>query len=574
MRLPLARFFLQRSLTFQVLSLVVICAGTVAALLLVLAGETGQFDPDPNSVALVAGSMGLLVLALAFVIPLVLRPLSRLTDVVTAVAARRDFAIRADESHAREVRQLAAAFNQLLVQIEQRDHSLARELTEKSEAQQRLAQLAHFDPVTGLHNRHYFNQSVERTLGGHPNTQPLAVMFVDLDDFKQVNDSLGHATGDALLREVARRLAGSLRKTDVVCRLGGDEFALILPLADGMVEASAVAAKLLAALSMPVRIADHEMFIGASIGVALASAGEMDQGELLRRADVAMYEAKAAGKGIYRIFEDQMTVRASRRAGMTQRLRAAIEADSLRLAYQPQVDLRDGRVLRVEALLRWHDEELGSVSPIEFIRLAEETGSIHALGQWVLDRACRDAHAMGERLGRPMPVAVNISMRQLCDPGFADLVDDTLARYHLTGHILELEVTESSLLADWDDIEETLARLRASGVQLAVDDFGSGFSSLRSLRRLPVQRLKIDSGFVANVPSDPADTAIVCAILGLARQLKLGVVAEGVETQAQLELLRELGCEAGQGYLFQRPMTLDALVVHLLESVGPADALA
>jgi len=574
MRLPLARVFLQRSLTFQVLSLVVICAGTVAALLLVLAGETGQFDPDPNSVALVAGSMGLLVLALAFVIPLVLRPLSRLTDVVTTVASRRDFAIRADESHAREVRQLAAAFNQLLVQIEQRDHSLARELTEKSEAQQRLAQLAHFDPVTGLHNRHYFNQSVERTLGGRPNTQPIAVMFVDLDDFKQVNDSLGHATGDALLREVARRLAGSLRKTDIVCRLGGDEFALILQLADGTAEASAVAAKLLAALSMPVRIGDHEMFIGASIGVALASAGEIDQGELLRRADVAMYEAKAAGKGIYRIFEDQMTVRASRRAGMTQRLRAAIEADSLRLAYQPQVDLLDGRVLRVEALLRWHDEELGSVSPIEFIRLAEETGSIHALGQWVLDRACRDARTMSERLGRPMAVAVNISMRQLCDPGFADLIDDTLARYQLTGHILELEVTESSLLADWVDVEETLARLRASGVQLAVDDFGSGFSSLRSLRRLPVQRLKIDSGFIANVPSDPADTAIVSAILGLARQLKLGVVAEGVETRAQLELLRELGCEAGQGYLFQRPMTLDALVVHLLEPVGPADVLA
>ena len=574
MRLPLARVFLQRSLTFQVLSLVVICAGTVAALLLVLAGETGQFDPDPNSVALVAGSMGLLVLALAFVIPLVLRPLSRLTDVVTTVASRRDFAIRADESHAREVRQLAAAFNQLLVQIEQRDHSLARELTEKSEAQQRLAQLAHFDPVTGLHNRHYFNQSVERTLGGRPNTQPIAVMFVDLDDFKQVNDSLGHATGDALLREVARRLAGSLRKTDIVCRLGGDEFALILQLADGSAEASAVAAKLLAALSMPVRIGDHEMFIGASIGVALASAGEIDQGELLRRADVAMYEAKAAGKGIYRIFEDQMTVRASRRAGMTQRLRAAIEADSLRLAYQPQVDLLDGRVLRVEALLRWHDEELGSVSPIEFIRLAEETGSIHALGQWVLDRACRDARTMSERLGRPMAVAVNISMRQLCDPGFADLIDDTLARYQLTGHILELEVTESSLLADWVDVEETLARLRASGVQLAVDDFGSGFSSLRSLRRLPVQRLKIDSGFIANVPSDPADTAIVSAILGLARQLKLGVVAEGVETRAQLELLRELGCEAGQGYLFQRPMTLDALVAHLLEPVGPADVLA
>ena len=573
MRLPLARLFQQRSLTFQVLSLVVICAGTVATLLLVLAGETGQFDPDPRSVALVAGSMGLLVLALAFVIPLVLRPLSRLTDVVTAVASRRDFGIRASESHAREVQQLAAAFNQLLVQIEQRDHSLARELTEKSEAQQRLAQLAHFDPVTGLHNRHFFNQSVERTLDGHPSSQQLAVMFVDLDDFKQVNDSLGHAAGDALLREVARRLTGSLRKTDAVCRLGGDEFAVILPLADGATEASAVAAKLLAGLALPLKIADHEMFIGASIGVALACAGEMDQGELLRRADVAMYEAKAAGKGIYRIFEEQMTVRASRRAGMTQRLRAAIEADSLRLAYQPQVDLRDGRVLRVEALLRWHDEELGSVSPIEFIRLAEETGSIHSLGQWVLDRACRDARAISERLGRPMPVAVNVSMRQLSDPGFADLVDDTLARYHLNGDILELEVTEGSLLADWVDVEDTLARLRDSGVQLAVDDFGSGFSSLRSLRRLPVQRLKIDSSFVANVPVDPADTAIVSAILGLARQLKLDVVAEGVETQAQLELLRELGCEAGQGYLFHRPMMLDALVSHLLEPIGEAGAL-
>ncbi|HPU52169.1 MAG TPA: EAL domain-containing protein, partial [Burkholderiaceae bacterium] len=568
------RLFRQRSLTFQVLSLVVVCAGSVAALLFLTAGLTGEFDPDPNSVGLVAGSMGLLVIALAFVIPLVLRPLSRLTDVVTEVASRRDFAMRADESHAREVHQLAAAFNQLLNQIEQRDQSLARELSEKSEAQQRLAQLAHFDPVTGLHNRHYFNLSVDRSLSGQLSNVQLAVMFVDLDDFKQVNDSLGHAAGDALLREVARRLVAALRKTDVVCRLGGDEFAVILPLADGSTEASAVAAKLLAGLAMPLRIADHEMFISASIGVALASTGEMDAGELLRRADVAMYEAKASGKGIYRIFEDQMTVRASRRAGMTQRLRAAIEADSLRLAYQPQVDLRNGRVLRVEALLRWHDEELGSVSPIEFIRLAEETGSIHSLGQWVLDRACRDARALAERLGRTLPVAVNVSMRQLCDPGFADLVEDTLARHQLSGSTLELEVTEGTLLAEWADVEDTLARLNQKGVLVAVDDFGNGFSSLRSLRRLPVQRLKIDSGFIANVPADPADTAIVSAILGLARQLKLGVVAEGVETTAQLELLRDLGCEAGQGYLFHRPMTLDALVSHLLETVDQVGATA
>lgn len=261
-----------------------------------------------------------------------------------------------------------------------------------------------------------------------------------------------------------------------------------------------------------------------------------------------------------------MTVRASRRADMTQRLRAAIENGTLRLVYQPQVDLASLRILRVEALLRWDDEEFGAVSPVEFIRLAEETGTIHPLGQWALERACHDAQALNTRLGRAIPVAVNVSMRQLCAPDFADMVEDALSRHRLAGSTLELEVTEGSLLADWGGAEDQLRRLRACGVQIAVDDFGSGFSSLRSLRRLPFQRLKIDSGFVAKVPGDAADTAIVSAIVMLAAQLGLAVVAEGVETTAQRDLLRQLGCEAGQGYLFHRPMTLEKLVDHLLET--------
>ncbi len=566
----ISRHFLQRSLTFQVLSLVVICASAMAAIMLVLASDSDPFDPDPGNVALAAGGMALLIVTLAALIPVVLRPLSRLTDVVTTVASRRDFGLRASESHAHEVQQLAAAFNQLLVQIEERDQSLARELAEKSAAQHSLARMAHFDSVTGLHNRHYFHQAVERTLSGQSSGPQLAVMFVDLDDFKQVNDTFGHAAGDTLLCEVARRLAGSLRKSDVVCRLGGDEFAVILPVADGVLEASGVAAKLLAGLAMPLRVAEQELFISASIGIALASAGEIDQVELLRRADVAMYEAKSAGKGIYRVFENQMTVRASRRASMTQRLRAAIENDSLGLVYQPQVDLRNGHILRVEALLRWNDAELGSVSPIEFIRLAEETGTIHPLGQWALECACRDAATLRARIGHALPIAVNVSMRQLCDPAFFDLVEETLAHHDLPAALLELEVTESSLLADWAGAERALVRLQAFGVQIAVDDFGSGFSSLRALRRLPLQRLKIDGGFVANAPDDPAEIAIVSAIVGLAKQLGLGVVAVGVETVEQLEMLRRLGCEAGQGYLFHRPMTLDALVSHLLHNADQA----
>lgn len=568
MRRLFASLIQRRTLAFQLLALVVGGALAAGAVMFGLMRMLFPVDPDTGALPLATGAMAILLLLLIVMIPRILRPLTRLGETVGTVVRQQDYAIRAPQVSARDLNQLAGAFNQLLDQIQQRDRSLARELAEKSEAQLRLSRLAHFDPVTGLHNRHYFHQSVERALAGHGPEAETAVMFIDLDDFKQVNDSLGHAAGDTLLREVARRIASSLRKSDIVCRLGGDEFAVILPVTDGAHEAGNVAAKLRASLAMPVRIDNHEMFVGASIGVALTSAGSIDPVELLRRADVAMYEAKSAGKGIYRIFEDEMTVRASRRAGITQRLRGAIDSQSLRLVYQPQVDLRDERIVRVEALLRWDDAEFGSVSPAEFIRVAEETGTIHALGQWALERACQDSVTLGARIGRTIPFAVNVSMRQLCDPGFADMVENALVRHRLDGHLLELEVTESSLFSDWGGAQDQLTRLRALGIGMAVDDFGSGFTSLRSLRRLPLQRLKIDAGFIANVPADAADCAIVRAIVGLAEQLGLDVVAEGVETTAQRDLLRSLGCAAGQGYLFHRPMDLEGLATQLAAQAG------
>ncbi|MCX7273760.1 MAG: EAL domain-containing protein [Burkholderiales bacterium] len=564
MPLSIWRFFRNRTLTFQALCLATICASSVVMLSIWLAGYVGLADPDSAGIQLAAGCTALLVVVLACVVPVVLRPLSRLTAVVTKVTLLRDYSLRANESQASEVRDLSSAFNQLLAQIQERDRALAHELSEKTAVQKQLAQMAHHDPVTGLHNRHFFQQAVEHALAGTSTSLQLAVMFIDLDDFKQVNDTLGHEAGDAMLREVARRLTGALRKTDIVCRLGGDEFALILPVAGGSAEASQIAAKLLASLATPMRTGEQELFASASIGVAMATAGEIDPVELLRRADVAMYQAKTESKGAFRVFEPHMAVRASRRAVMTQRLRMAVDNGSLSLVYQPQVELKTLHPRKAEALLRWHDEQLGEVSPIEFIRLAEETGSLQAIGHWVIEQACQDTQTLRERTGQEFTIAVNASLSQLCQSAFADMVEDALARYRLSGGQLEIEIAEGSLLSDWSGAERQIRQLRACGVVITLDDFGNSFTALRALRNLP-QRLKIDSRPLAGAPADSTEIAIAKGNLSMAAELGLEVVAKCVETRAQLDLVRGLGCGFAQGYLLHRPMTLDSLVSCLLE---------
>ena len=556
------------TLTFQLLALSAVCAGSLVALGVALGGLSGWWALDESALGVATGAMALLVAMLACVVPAVMKPLQQLARLMIQVSWRHDYTVRASEENAREIRGLAGAFNGLLSELEMRNQRLARELAEKSDAQARLTLMAHQDPVTGLHNRHYFHQAVERAMAGNRHDIQVAVMFIDLDDFKQVNDSQGHAVGDELLREVARRLTSTLRRSDVVCRLGGDEFAVVLHIATGSSEASHVAAKLLAALALPMQVSGQTLFAGASIGVTVASPGEVEPVEMLRRADVAMYQAKTESKGAYRVFEPTMTVHTSRRALMTQRLRAAVDCGALRLVYQPVVDALEHRILRMEALVRWEDPELGSVSPIEFIRLAEETGTIHAIGQLVLEQACHDVRWLAQRTGLSIPVAVNTSTAQLTHPGFADLVEDTLAAQGLAGEMLELEIAGTGQITDWPAAAVQLAQLHARGVCFALDDFDSSFAAVRGLGTVPPDRIKLDCRRAAGAGGNRTESAIAAATVALAGALGIEPVAKCVETAGHLELAIRLGCKAFQGHLFHQPTDIGTLAGRLEMSAG------
>jgi len=556
------------TLTFQLLALSAICAASLVALGVALGALGGWWSLDQGALGVAAGAMALLLAMLACVVPAVMQPLQQLARLMVYVSRRHDYTVRASEEHAREIRGLAGAFNGLLGELEMRDQRLARELAEKSDAQARLTLMAHQDPVTGLHNRHYFHQAVERAMAGNRHDIQVAVMFIDLDDFKQVNDSQGHAVGDELLREVARRLTTTLRRSDIVCRLGGDEFAVVLNIASGSSEASHVAAKLLAALALPMQVSGQTLFAGASIGVTVASPGEVDPVEMLRRADVAMYQAKTESKGAYRVFEPTMTVRTSRRALMTQRLRAAVDCGALGLVYQPVVDALEHRILRMEALVRWEDPELGSVSPIEFIRLAEETGTIHAIGQLVLEQSCQDVRWLAQRTGLSMPVAVNTSTTQLTHPGFAELVEDTLAAQGLAAGMLEIEIAGTGTTTDWSAAAVQMAQLRAQGVRFALDDFDSCFSAVRGLGAMPPDRIKLDCRRAAGAGGNRSESAIAAATVALAGALAIEPVAKCVETAAHLDLAMRLGCKAFQGHLFHQPTDIGTLARRLEMSAG------
>jgi diguanylate cyclase (GGDEF)-like protein len=406
------------------------------------------------------------------------------------------------------------------------------------------------DPLTGVANRLLLTESVHRMLvrGGE-----VAVLFIDLDDFKDVNDGRGHAAGDQLLRIVADRLTANVRAGDVVARLGGDEFAVAHQ--GSAATARAVAERILAALAVPTLVEGRPLVVHASIGVAdVACAGDRRVETLLRNADLAMYQAKATGKGRLAVYAEGMAVQARCRAELAEDLAAALAAgDQLQVHYQDIVALPEGQVVGVEALLRWHHPIRGAVSPVEFIPLAEENGSIVAIGTWVLQQAVTHAARLSAQVGAPRSVSVNVSSRQLREPDFVDVVSAALADAELPAGQLILEVTESVLVDDVAAVVDRLARLRALGVKIAIDDFGTGYSSLSYLRQLPADRIKIDRSFIADLGSGGAAATLVSTIIELARSLGLDVVAEGVETIDQREQLTALHCSHGQGWLFGRP---------------------
>jgi len=441
----------------------------------------------------------------------------------------------------------------------------AQDVTAARAAEEHIAFLAHYDVLTGLPNRTQWNERAHRELRSAAlKDECLAVLFLDLDHFKAVNDSLGHPVGDQLLSSAARRFSACLREGDFLARLGGDEFVILLPRLERPEDAAVVARKLITALQAPMLIEGHELTVSTSVGIAIFPEDGEDTSTLLKHADVAMYCAKDQGRNSYHYFKPEMDVHALERLMLENALRRAIDRDELVLHYQPQVAASDGRVIGVESLVRWQHPELGLLQPGQFISVAEESGLIVALGEWVLETACRQL-ATWQAAGRELVVAVNISALQFRHGSFFDSVRRVLRETGVDPAGLELELTESALMQPTPEVLSRMQQLRDLGIMLALDDFGTGYSSLSYLKRLPIGRLKLDRSFVKDLPDDPEDVAIAMATLSLARDLGMDVVAEGVESDAQRHFLTLRGCPAMQGFLFSRPLPVEALERWLAE---------
>lgn len=428
------------------------------------------------------------------------------------------------------------------------------------ETEARLQHLAHFDALTALPNRVLLNLRLEHAVERvRRSGKMLAVLFMDIDRFKNVNDSLGHPAGDALLVEIAGRLRGRIRAEDTLARLGGDEFVILLDRIQRPADVATFAQEIIDLMNQPFRLANgQEVFVGASIGIAMYPQDTEEHLQLVRNADAALYEAKAGGRNTYRFYTEELTRAAQERLALEAALRRALERNELVVHYQPVVSVATGHMIAVEALVRWNHPQEGLVSPLRFVPVAEDTGLIIPLGAWVLRAACRQGRRWLDS-GRLLSVAVNLSSRQFADDNLVDMVRETLAETDFPARLLTLELTESTIMTRPDQAIEMLGRLKALGVKLSIDDFGTGYSSLAYLKRFPVDTLKIDRSFVADIVDDEDDRMIVAAVVVMARQLRLNVIAEGVENADQFDYLNRIGCAACQGYLFGKPVPADEL---------------
>jgi len=442
--------------------------------------------------------------------------------------------------------------------------ALARDITEHKQNEAELNRLAYYDILTGLPNRLLFNDRLHQAaLDAKRRKRFVALILLDIDRFKVVNDTMGHIAGDMLLKEMANRLRQSVREGDTIARLGGDEFALIFTDIIDVSDAANLAQSLLAKLSVPMEIDNREVFSSASIGITLYPEDTDDVETLVKFADSAMYHAKEQGRNNYQFYSQEMTVTAQERLRMESSLRRALERNELFLHYQPQVEISSGRILGVEALLRWSDNDGNFIPPDQFIPLAEETGLIVPIGEWVLQQSCSQLKTWHNEGHRQLTMSVNVASRQFKDVHFGHTVRKTIESLSIPAHALELEITESVLMENSDLIMRMLKELKSSGVSLAIDDFGTGYSSLSYLKRFPIDRVKIDQSFVRDLCIDIEDVAIVKAIIAMSNTLRLRVIAEGVETEEQLDLLRIEGCCEYQGYLFARPMDAEAMTALL-----------
>ncbi|WP_185961377.1 PAS domain S-box protein [Telmatospirillum sp. J64-1] len=445
------------------------------------------------------------------------------------------------------------------------------DITQRKLDEERIRYQANYDGLTGLPNRTLFldrlGQAVASARRSH---QRVGLMFIDLDGFKLVNDTLGHDIGDELLKEAARRLQDCVRSGDTVARLGGDEFTVIMPDLGGVQNASLVAGRIIAALEKPMILNGHEAFVSASIGLTTFPEDAQDPHALLKNADAAMYRAKEQGKANYQFFTADMNAQVKERLVIKNGLSKALERDEFVLFYQPKVELGSNRIVGVEALLRWRNADLGLVSPVKFIPILEESGLIGPVGEWVLDAACRQHKAWSEA-GFEIPVAVNLSVRQLRQPGFARVVEDLLNRADVRPWGLELEITESMIMKDTENAVSTLRELHNMGINLAMDDFGTGYSSLSYLKRFPLDVIKIDRSFVNDIATDPDDLEIIRTIISMGHSLRRRIIAEGVETVEQRQLLEALNCDEIQGYLISRPVPAEELT-RMLQAQASAEA--
>ncbi|MFH1818399.1 MAG: EAL domain-containing protein [Pseudomonadota bacterium] len=443
-------------------------------------------------------------------------------------------------------------------------HDLLNLITQHKQA--KLFYLAHYDHLTGLPNRMLLSDRIQQACADADRKgQLVALLFIDVDRFKTINDSLGHSFGDAVLRSLVTRLKGAARKSDTVARIGGDEFVILMENLNDPAGADAVAQRVLEAMQTPVDLLGHSMVVTVSIGIALYPQDDTDISRLLAKADAAMYEAKAAGRNGFCLYMEGGVLYDPTRRPLENDLRLALENGDLDLHFQPQIEFSTQQIRGVEALVRWQHPVRGMISPLEFIPLAEECGLIMQLGEWVLRRACSQLREWTIRGFSPMRMSINVSAVQFHQKDFLDVLKSALADSGVDPQYIELELTESVLMQNVEAVEVTLSEIRSLGVSLAIDDFGTGYSSLNYLRRFPINRLKIDQSFVRDIELTPTNESITKAIIALAESLSLEIVAEGIEKTTEKSMLENLGCTEGQGYFFAKPLSARD-ITHWMEA--------
>ncbi len=462
-----------------------------------------------------------------------------------------------DEEFALEIVKLGA--QDYLVKGQGDENLYARAIRyaiERKKVEQGLSYMAQYDALTGLANRTLFIERLQRALvRANRNNSQVAIMFIDLDRFKHVNDSLGHTAGDHLLKEVSSRLTACIREQDTVSRFGGDEFTVILEAVNHVNDAVIVANKIIRTISHPIILGDQKLYITPSIGITMYPSDAVNVDQLLKHADTAMYRAKEEGRNGFQFFTQGMNREMQERIELETRLRQALHRNEFELHYQPKINIETGEMVGAEALLRWNQHEMGMISPARFIPLAEETGLINTIGEWVIREACCQMQEWSTAGIEPFRVAINLSPRQFNDHDLADMILETSMEYSVVPRNLELEITESLLMNDMEISMQILSQLKNWGMHVSVDDFGTGYCSLGYLKSFPIETLKIDRSFVKDIITNPDDASICSAIIALGHKLRLNVTAEGVETMEQLEFLIEQGCDEAQGYFFSKPMS-------------------